>query len=130
MKIRPEARSIQYKSISNLSKAFIICELFIDYIYEMFYIYKMCDKTRNIVYPPGMYISIILGFLFSKKMKERVFDPMLSDMQEEYFEALDKELKWKVHWIYIRGIASILVALISQLSISIVKIFIEIWKIS
>lgn len=86
--------------------------------------------TGKIEYPPGMYVSKVLGFLFSKKVQERVFDSILADMQEEYFEALDKGYKWKMRWIHIRGIICVLTTVMSQLPVSLVKIVTEIWKVS
>jgi len=33
---------------------------------------------------------------------ERVFDPLLADMQREYFDALSQDQIWKSRWIRVR----------------------------
>lgn len=46
--------------------------------------------------------SKLSGFLFSAKNNQEVFNPIISDWQEEYFNALFKKEKWKAHWINVR----------------------------
>jgi hypothetical protein len=41
-------------------------------------------------------------FLYSKKTKKEVFEPIFVDWQEEYFEALSKKQIWKSRWINVR----------------------------
>jgi len=90
----------------------------------------LADQHEKIARPPGIFILRIINFIYSKKVAERIFEPILADMQEEYFEALSNSLKLKAKWIHLRSIFSIFIAIASQLSISVVKLFITIWKIS
>ena len=102
---------------------------------ELMYYYglmkgKVEEKTTDIIMPPGTYFSKIIGFIYSKKSKERIFDPIISDMHQEYFEALDQGRKWKMHWIHIRGIMNILIATIYDLPFFVLDKIINILKIS
>lgn len=83
----------------------------------------------DILLPPGTRLSIIIEFLYSKKVKERVFDGIIADMQAEYFEALDQGRKWKMRWIHARGIMNVLTAVMAGFSFSFVKKMVEIFKV-
>ena len=39
------------------------------------------------------------SYLFSSKTNKEVFEPIVADWQEEYFEALSKKEIWKARWI-------------------------------
>jgi hypothetical protein len=45
---------------------------------------------------------IISYFLFSAKTQKEIFEPIVADWQEEYFEALFKKEIWKARWINVR----------------------------
>lgn len=78
-------------------------------------------KATKVILPPGAKISKIIEFLYTKKVKERVFDPIIADMHVEYFEALDNNLKWKMRWIHLRGIINLFIAVISKFIFSYIK---------
>lgn len=44
----------------------------------------------------------ISEFLYSTKTQREIFEPVIADWQEEYFEALSKEEVWKARWINVR----------------------------
>ena len=50
-------------------------------------------------------------FLFSSKTQKEIFEPILSDWQEEYFEALFKKEIWKARWINVRYTYAFLAAM-------------------
>jgi hypothetical protein len=52
--------------------------------------------------PPGAILSNVADFLCSKKSCASVIDPLIADMQHEYFEALSKGRTNKARWIRIR----------------------------
>lgn len=83
-----------------------------------------------IKYPPGFYPMKVFGFLFSAKINERVFEPIVADMQIEYFEALSDGFIKKARWVHVRGILTVIFIALSQLPISIVDVLVKIWKIS
>lgn len=78
---------------------------------------KELKNTKNntkVILPPGAGISKIIEFLYTTKVKERVFDPIIADMHVEYFDALDNNQKWKMRWIHLRGIINLIIAGISK----------------
>jgi hypothetical protein len=50
-------------------------------------------------------------FLFSAKTQKEIFEPIASDWQEEYFEALFKKEIWKERWINVRYTYAFLAAM-------------------
>jgi len=53
----------------------------------------------------------ISNFLFSTKTQKEVFEPIVTDWQEEYFDALFKKEIWKAHWINVRYTYAFVVAM-------------------
>ena len=51
---------------------------------------------------PGSYLLALVDFLFSPKIIEQTFKPLVADWQHEYFEALKQNRKWKARWISVR----------------------------
>ena len=90
---------------------------------------KESIRSHNIVLAPGIKISRVIGVLFTKKIKERVFDQIIADMQLEYFEAFDKKLKWEARWIHYRGIFYVLMVAVTRLPLFLFDIIIKIKKI-
>lgn len=78
---------------------------------------------EKIIRPPGDKFFEVLKFLYTKKVFERVFEPMIADMQEEYFEAMSKKNIWKMRWIHLRGVISLLIAVVYNPVVSLVKKF-------
>ena len=56
-------------------------------------------------------LLIISGFLYSSKTQKEVFEPIIVDWQEEYFEALFKKEIWKARWINVRYTYAFLAAM-------------------
>jgi hypothetical protein len=53
----------------------------------------------------------ISNFLFSTKTQKEVFEPIVTDWQEEYFDALFKKEIWKARWINVRYTYAFLIAM-------------------
>ncbi len=53
----------------------------------------------------------IIRFLYSSKTRKEIFEPIIADWQEEYFEALFKKEIWKARWINVRYIYAFLGAM-------------------
>lgn len=53
----------------------------------------------------------ISSFLFSTKTQKEIFEPIVADWQEEYFEALFKKETWKARWINVRYTYAFLAAM-------------------
>jgi hypothetical protein len=52
---------------------------------------------------PGSFLCRLADFLCSKKTKQEIADPIISDMQFEYYDALFAHRKAKAAWIRVRG---------------------------
>lgn len=67
-------------------------------------------KERNeprLILPPGAGLRDMLHFIYPPKTAERVFDPILADMQLEWQEAMLHEKTWLARWVRIRGVVTI-----------------------
>ena len=56
-------------------------------------------ESRGIVKPPGFSLARFAEFFLSPKTVERIVNPLLADLQSEYFAALDQRRKIKAIWI-------------------------------
>ena len=60
--------------------------------------------------PSALWLKIVI-FLYSSKTVREVFEPIVADWQEEYFEALFKKEIWKARWINVRYTYAFLAAM-------------------
>lgn len=60
------------------------------------------NESININIPYQYKLLKITNFLFSSKTQKNIFEPIIGDWQEEYFEALFKKEILKSHWINVR----------------------------
>ena len=59
--------------------------------------------SKSVVFLPLSSKYLRTGkFLFSPKTQKEIFEPIVADWQEEYFEALFKKDIWKARWINVR----------------------------
>jgi hypothetical protein len=56
-------------------------------------------------------LLVISSFFYSAKNQKEIFEPILADWQEEYFEALFKKEIWKARWINVRYTYTFLAAM-------------------
>ena len=68
-------------------------------------------KKKNNTSPPGTVWLKIVSLFYSKKNKNQVFEPIVVDWQEEYFEALYNKEIWKSRWINVRYTYAFVVAM-------------------
>ncbi len=59
-------------------------------------------KFKNKFSLPGNFWLNLVDFFYSQKIKKQVFEPIIADWQEEFFEALFKKEIWKARWINVR----------------------------
>ena len=78
-------------------------------------------EPRQIKLPPGRCLQHIAGFLFTKRIYERVFSELIADMESEYLEALHEKQKWKSRWVWVRGVCGFWLAFGEQLADSVLK---------
>lgn len=61
------------------------------------------NASQRIVMPPGMRLSTFLQALLGFTRFRRYVAPAIADMQEEYFEALNRGDKWNARAAVVRG---------------------------
>ncbi len=107
---------------------------FVDHMYTCqrvsYGTYKFVERSKLIRHAPGHYLLSFANFLYSKKTYERVFVEQISDMREEYYEALSEGKDWKARWIIVRGWYSFITSMIVRIPNSLLKMVIETWKMS
>jgi len=69
-------------------------------------------KSLVITYSPGWTLTRWIDFLFSKKSVDQIFQPIIADMQLEYFDALSEDRMWKARWVAARGYGTFWYALV------------------
>ncbi len=78
--------------------------------------------------PSGNLLLSMAEFLYSSKTYQRVFLPIISDMREEYFEALPQNRIWKARWVRVRGTWSFFAAMGLDRAFVFVSFFVKVWK--
>lgn len=81
-------------------------------------------KFPRIEKAPGSLFLSFVDFFYSSRTVETIFQPLVADWRNEYFEALMKQRKWKARWISIRYRYS----LIQVIGLEIVSVIIKILK--
>jgi ferric-dicitrate binding protein FerR (iron transport regulator) len=66
--------------------------------------------AAKIALPPGYRLAAILRFLLTPTAFSRYVYPVISDMQEQYNEAIAVGKKWEARWIVVRQHLSIFVS--------------------
>jgi len=112
-----DAIAIEIKSGINLSGAFTAEVL-----------RKTDNKQGRINLPPGYHLRSFTEWVFSKKTADRVFLPVIADLQHDWMEAIGENCPGKARWVIIKGHWHFLTALGLQSTVSIAKRIFDIWK--
>jgi len=72
---------------------------------------SLYSEKNEIFSAPGKRLLIVIDFFYSVRNQRDVFNPITSDWQEEYFEALFKKEIWKARWINLRYTYAFLVTM-------------------
>lgn len=83
------------------------------------------NKTR-ISRAPGWGLHRLASCVFSKRTFEQVIEQPLSDLQRDYFEALDEERPIKARWAQVRGYYCFWTHFVLQIPFELLRIL---WKI-
>ena len=77
------------------------------------------SKSREIkvALPYGSKLLRVAIFLFSPKTQIEVFEPMVSDWQEEYFEAIKNKFVWKARLINIQYTYALFAVVLKKASV-------------
>lgn len=90
--------------------------------------FEPTESPPGLVIPPGNRIIRMSEFLFSKKQFEALVLPIISDMREEYFEALSQNRIGKARWVRVRGTWSLFAAMGLDRVFSLVSLCVKVWK--
>nr|WP_321439558.1 hypothetical protein [uncultured Hyphomonas sp.] len=84
----------------------------------------------KIVRPPGFGLLRFSEIIFSKKFREAILEPTITDMQVEHLEALSNGRVYFARWVMIRGYLSYGNALLASVPAAIAKRIWEAWRAS
>jgi hypothetical protein len=85
--------------------------------------------TRGLKSAPGSTAIGLIATIYSPKTRSRVFEPIVADMQKEYFDALAEEASLvRRFFILFRGYGALLIAAFPQALWSIAKTAVSIAK--
>lgn len=79
--------------------------------------------------PPGLGLLRIAEFLYTRKTFEDVFLPTVTDLQDEYMEALAQGRTHKARWVRIRGYWSFFAAMGLQSGVGALKRAVQLWRL-
>ena len=81
-----------------------------------------------VICPPCSRLRVWLGFFFSKRTMDRVFDAAIADVQAEWQEACSQGRSGHAIWIQLRGYWHVLNHLGAQSLVSAARAVYEAWK--
>lgn len=84
-------------------------------------------QRRLVERSPGRGLRRTAQLFFSKKVYACVFEPILSDLEVEYFEALTEGDRVKARFVVARGYGAFWLGFLLQLPISLAKVVVELW---
>lgn len=77
---------------------------------------------------PGWRLHRLAAWLFSPKNFTNVFEPVLSDMQVEFCDALALKQPIKARWVQFRGYWTFWEHVVLQIPISIARVVMALWR--
>lgn len=83
----------------------------------------------KIVRPPAHFTSEVFRFIYNKKTFDRVFAPQIQDLRDEHAAALADKHVHLARWIAVRETARLLFMMKAHALVSIIKTFVQLWKI-
>lgn len=87
------------------------------------------QRTGKVTLAPGSRLHDLAGFFYSRKTMARVFDPMLADMREEYFETLANGRKWRARWVLLSYYWAFAKVLPIHALVGLGKQVVDLWKL-
>ena len=88
------------------------------------WIFSLVKSATNSSNSPGSGVKLdrLARFFFTTKSYERVYQPIISDMQLEYNEALSENRLWHARWIWVRGHLCFWFAVMAHSGVSVVQL--------
>jgi hypothetical protein len=112
--------------ITEHSKFIILFYFVSQFILELVILMGKANGTIRL--PPGAKLLQLTDFLYTKRKQEKVFEEIVRDMREEYFEAMAQNRIGKARWVRIRGTYSFFAAIGLDRAFTFVSFFIKAWK--
>lgn len=89
--------------IVSLGALFMGLGYFVTIPYRLIrYIQVVPQRRQTLHNAPGSKLIKVASFLYSPKIVENVFMPLVHDWRLEYFEAFNNKNRWKARWISVR----------------------------
>ena len=86
-------------------------------------------QQKSISSPPGTILMALCEFVFSKRTFKAIFEPTISDMRLEYYDALQLGRRWKARLVVVQGHAACFTAATVNLPVSLVKLVGAFWRL-
>ncbi|MCZ0934989.1 MAG: hypothetical protein OXJ54_07390, partial [Gemmatimonadetes bacterium] len=86
-------------------------------------------SRRTVRRSVGCSLRDVAEFVFPRKSCEQIFDPLIGDLQFEYFEALAANRKWKARWVRLQGYGSFAKAALAHVAGSSGYLVFRVWRI-
>lgn len=87
------------------------------------------ERRAHMQLPPGHRLRALAQFLFSRRTYSVVLEPTLTDLQEEYFQALAEHRSWTARMVRLRGYWSFWAAVLAQLPVAAIRVIVKLWKL-
>lgn len=111
----------------DLVRFYLVIPSFIILVYCFKFLFNKQITNQNIFNK----LLQLTQFIYSSKYQNEVFNPIVLDWQEEYFEALGKKEIWKARWINVRYTYAFIGAMIQKSPIGdIFELVIKIIKVA
>jgi hypothetical protein len=78
---------------------------------------------------PGWTLHRLASWVFSKRTVALVVEPVLSDLQLEFHEALSAGRPYKARWVQVRGYAVFWTHLGAQIPVSAARVLLALWRL-
>jgi hypothetical protein len=85
-------------------------------------------STAPICSAPGWLLHRLCAWVFPRRTFVEVLEPVLSDMQYEFSEALRDKRPIKARWVQVRGYAAFTLTCVLQLPLTLIRLFLGIWR--
>jgi len=87
------------------------------------------SRARSSIHPaPGWRLHRLAAWIFSRRTFEEILEPVLSDLQEEFFEALSQGARRKAQWVRVRGYCNFWINVVLMVPVTVTRTLVALWK--
>lgn len=79
--------------------------------------------------PPASGVRRVLAFVCTKKVMSRVFDPVIAEIQNEWYEAVRDGRERLAGWVFVRGLIIVLWTVLFYVVMSFARAAVDMWKL-